>query len=167
MDLLPTLSTFNCFACSPTHPKGLHLRFRADGPGQVRSDVVLGSDYVGLGSVVHGGIVATVFDEAMAWVLYRYRYAPHLTATMEYRFRGTITADTPLVATAWIEEDRGSRIRVAATIAAASDPDKILAEAKGLYVKAPAAVMDEVPEEQREELKQVFAAFRQADGRES
>ena len=164
MDLLPTLSTFNCFACSPTHPKGLHLRFRADGPGRVRSDIVLGSDYVGLGSVVHGGIVATVFDEAMAWVLYRYRYAPYLTATMEFRFRGIIAADSPLVATAWIEEDRGSRVRVAATIAASSDPDKPLAEAKGLYVKAPPAVMDEVPEAQQEELEQVFAGFRAADG---
>jgi acyl-coenzyme A thioesterase PaaI-like protein len=163
-DLLPTLASFNCFACSPTHPKGLHLRFRSDGPDRVRSDVTLGGDYVGLGSVVHGGIVATVFDEAMAWVLYRHRYAPHLTATMEVRFRGTIAADTPLVVSAWIEEDRGSRVRVAASLAAAHDPDRPLAEAKGLYVKAPESVLDEVPEAQRAELLEVFTGFRAADG---
>jgi len=163
-DLLPALATFNCFACSPTHPKGLHLRFRSDGPDRVRSDVTLGGDFVGLGTVVHGGIVATVFDEAMAWVLYRHRYAPHLTATMEVRFRGTIAADTPLVVRAWIEEDRGSRVRVAADLAAASDPDRPLAEAKGLYVRAPDAVLDEVPRDQRDELVAVFDRFRAQDG---
>ena len=162
-ELLPTLATFQCFACSPTHPKGLHLRFRSDGPGRVRSDVTLGEDYVGLGSVVHGGIVATVFDEAMAWVLYRHRYAAHLTATMELRFRGIIAADTPLVVTAWIEEDRGSRVRVAAALAAAADPETVLADAKGLYVKAPESVMDDVPAAQRQELLEVFDAFRAAD----
>jgi len=163
-DLLPALSTFNCFACSPTHPRGLRLRFRSDGPDRVRSDVTLGEDFVGLGSVVHGGIVATVFDEAMAWVLYRHRYAPHLTATMEVRFRGTIGADTPLVVTAWIEEDRGSRVRVAAALAAAEDPDRVLAEAKGLYVRAPESVLDVVPEAQKAELASVFEGFRMADG---
>lgn len=162
-DLLPALSTFNCFACSPTHPRGLHLRFRSDGPDRVRSDVTLGEDFVGLGSVVHGGIVATVFDEAMAWVLYRHRYAPHLTATMEVRFRGTIAANTPLVVRAWIEEDRGSRVRVAADLAAASDPERPLAEAKGLYVRAPDAVLGDVPQEQRDELVTVFERFRMQD----
>jgi len=163
-DLLPVLSTFHCFACSPTHPKGLHLRFRADGPDRITSDVTLGEDYVGLGDVVHGGIVATVFDEAMAWVLYRHRYAPHLTATMEVRFRGTITAGVPLVVSAWIEEDRGTRVRVAASIAAAADPEPSLAEAKGLYVKAPDAVLEDVPLDQKEELATVFDGFRAADG---
>jgi hypothetical protein len=82
---------------------------------------------------------------------------------MEFRFRGTIVANTPLVVLGWIDEDRGSRVRVASTIAAASEPDRILAEAKGLYVKAPESVMDEVPTAQREELEQVFEAFREAD----
>jgi acyl-coenzyme A thioesterase PaaI-like protein len=162
-ELFPTLSTFNCFACSPAHPKGLRLRFRSDGPDRVRSDVLLGDDYVGLGSVVHGGIVATIFDEAMAWVLYRYRYAPYLTATMDLRFRDIIPADMPLVVTAWIEKDRGSRVRVAANIAAAADPDRSLAEAGGLYVTAPDTVLDEVPEAQRSELEDVFAHFRALD----
>jgi acyl-coenzyme A thioesterase PaaI-like protein len=163
MDLLPTLASFHCFACSPTHPKGLHLRFRSDGPGRVRSEVTLGEDYVGLGSVIHGGIVATVFDEAMAWVLYRHRYAAHLTATMELRFRGIIPAGTPLVVTAWIEDDRGTRVRVAASLAGAADPETVLAEAKGLYVKAPESVMDDVPAPQREELLEVFDRFRNTD----
>jgi acyl-coenzyme A thioesterase PaaI-like protein len=161
--LLPALSTFNCFACSPTHPRGLHLRFHSDGPDRVRSEVTLGGDFVGLGSVVHGGIVATVFDEAMAWVLYRHRYAPHLTATMEIRFRGTIAADTPLVVTAWIDEDRGTRVRVAATLAGAGHPDRPLAEAKGLFVKAPDAVLDDIPQAQRAELREVFERFREMD----
>lgn len=162
-DLLPTFASFRCFACSPGHPKGLRLRFSADGPDRVRSELTLDEDYVGLGLVVHGGIVATVFDEAMAWCLYRYRYAPHLTATMELRFRGAIEAGTPLIATAWIDEDRGSRVRVAAALATAATPGEPVAEARGLYVKAPSSVLDGVPESQRRELQQVFGRFRALD----
>ena len=163
MALLPTLTSFNCFACSPSHPKGLHMRFQSDGPGRIRSDITLSGDYVGLGTVVHGGVVATVFDEAMAWVLYRHRYAAHLTATMEVRFRGVISPDTPLVVTAWINEDRGTRVKVSAVIATATDPTTIVAEAKGLYVKAPDSVLHEVPASQRAELETVFASYRETD----
>jgi acyl-coenzyme A thioesterase PaaI-like protein len=162
-ELLPTFASFKCFACSPDNSKGLHLRFSTDGPDRIRSEFTLGDDYVGLGLVVHGGIVATVFDEAMAWCLYRYRYAPHLTATMELRFRGAINAGTPLVASAWIEEDRGSRLRVAASVATAARPDAPVAEARGLYVRAPDTVLDGVPESQLRELEDVFGRFAALD----
>ena len=164
-ELLPTFASFRCFACSPDHPKGLRLRFSADGADRIRSEFTFGEDYVGLGWVVHGGIVATVFDEAMAWCLYRHRYAPHLTATMELKFLGALEAGTPVVVNAWIEEDRGARVRVAASLASAASPESPVAEARALYVRAPESVLDGVPESQRRELRQVFDQFRALDGK--
>ena len=161
---LPSLTSFRCFACGQDHPNGLRLRF-TETPLGVRSEFSIGPDHVGLGEVVHGGIVATVFDEAMAWTLYRHKYAPHLTATMEQRFRRPIMSGTPLVVEATITDDRGSRVKVSAELTTPGDPDDPLASASGLYVRAPDSVLDDLSDEQRADLARVFATFRDLDGR--
>lgn len=161
---LPELTTWSCFACGQDHPKGLRLRFTAPAPDHIRSEFEIGPDHTGLGMVVHGGIVATVFDEAMVWTLYRWRYQPHVTATMAQRFRGVIEARRPLVAEAWISEDRGRRRIVEATIRAADAPDRVLANATGVYVPVPAGGLDDLTDEQRAEMEGVFDHFRRLDG---
>ncbi len=162
-DLLPDLTSWNCFACGQNHPKGLRLQFTAPQPDRVRSDFRISTDHVGLGSIAHGGIVATIFDEAMAWTLYRWRYQPHVTAKMEQRFRAAVEADTPLVAEAWITEDRGRRRNVAAHIYPAGDSERILAEASGTYLPAPRSALEALPAAQQEELAVVFNHFRALD----
>lgn len=163
-DHLPNLSSWNCFACGQDHPKGLRLRFTSPEQDRIRSEFEVSTDHTGLGDVVHGGVVATIFDEAMVWTLYRWRYRPHVTATMTQRFRGTILADTPLVAVAWITEDRGRRRMVEATIATAAEPDRILANASGVYVPVPGGALDDLTDEQRAEMDELFERFRGEDG---
>lgn len=160
---LPNLSTWNCFACGQDHPKGLRLTFTAPSTDTIRSQFEVSMDHTGLGSVVHGGIVATVFDEAMVWTLYRWRYQPHVTATMTQRFRGTIEADTQLVVEAAITRDRGRRRTVTATLHRADDPGRVLADAEGLYVPVPDGALDELTTEQLDELDQIFTHFRALD----
>jgi acyl-coenzyme A thioesterase PaaI-like protein len=163
-DFLPDLTTWNCFACGQSHEKGLRLRFTAPGPERIRSDFEISASHVGLGRIVHGGIVATVFDEAMVWTLYRWRYQPHVTARMEQRFRGVIEADVPLVVEAEITEDRGRRRKVEAALFGEDDPGKPLAEASGIYLPAAPAMLTDLPAEQVAELDAVLEAFREADG---
>lgn len=160
---LPTLSSFHCFACSPDHPKGLQLRFK-ETPQGVRSQFQVGPDHVGIDGVVHGGIAATIFDEAMAWALYRHKYAPYLTAHMEQRFRRPIRTDTPLVVEATITDDRSSRVRVASSLTEADEPGVELASANGLYVRAPDDVIAALPTDQQDDLEQIFSEFRRRDG---
>ena len=81
-DILPSIESFNCFACGPANPVGLRLEFQEAGQDRVRTEFQVGEEHTGVTGVVHGGIVATVLDEAMAWGLYRFRYASHVTATM-------------------------------------------------------------------------------------
>jgi acyl-coenzyme A thioesterase PaaI-like protein len=162
-DLLPDLTSWSCFACGQDHPKGLRLQFTAPEPDRVRSEFQVSTDHVGLGPIVHGGIVATIFDEAMVWTLYRWRYQPHITARMEQRFRGLIEADTPLIAEAWIASDRGRRRSIEAHIYRADDPEHILAEASGVYLPATASALDVLTDEQRTELTAVFDHFRALD----
>lgn len=161
---LPDLTTWSCFACGQQHPGGLRLRFTAPAPDRIRSEFTISDQHTGLGSIVHGGIVATVFDEAMVWTLYRWRYRPHVTATMTQRFRGTIRSGDPLVAEAWIAQDRGRRRTVEATIRPADDAEAILASASGVYVPVPGGGLDQLTAEQRAELESVFEHFRRLDG---
>lgn len=162
-DFFPILATFRCFACSPDHPKGLRLRFREGGPDRVRCDFVLGDDYEGLGGVAHGGIVATVFDEAMAWCLYRHRRGVFVTAKMEQRYRSPVPVGEPLTVEAWIADGSSDRrSRVAAVIR--SRRERVLAEGEGLFVAATPSILEGIPASQRADLEQVFADFAARDG---
>jgi acyl-coenzyme A thioesterase PaaI-like protein len=129
----------------------------------VRAEVTLGSDYEGLGGVVHGGILATLFDEAMAWCLYRHRRMVYVTAKMEQRYRAPVPTGAPLVVEAWIAAgSTRRRVRVAATVS--SIDGSTLAEGTGLYLPAPGNVLDAMGRDQRRELEQVFATFATRDG---
>lgn len=163
-DHLPDLTTWSCFACGQQHPSGLRLRFTAPEAEAIRSEFVVSQEHTGLGDVVHGGIVATVFDEAMVWTLYRWRYQPHVTATMTQRFRGTIASDTPLIVTARITADRGRRRMVEAEMCSAAAPDRVLANASGVYVPLAPGALAQLPPHQLAELDAVFAHFRGLDG---
>lgn len=158
----PPLESFRCFACDPGHPKGLRLRFREGRPGGVVADVTLGRDYEGLGGVVHGGILATLFDEAMAWCLYRHRRMVYVTARMEQRFRAPVPTGRPLVVEAWIEEGSTAR-RVRVRSAVSAGDGTALAEGAGLFLPAPAGVLAAMGPAQRAELERVFAGFAARD----
>lgn len=60
---------YNCFGCSPANEHGLHLRFWKDG-----EDIVAlwqpQKTYEGWIGVLHGGIQATLMDEAAAWLVF-------------------------------------------------------------------------------------------------
>ncbi len=64
MRVLP--HTKSCFVCGEANPAGLQLKFETDGQ-QVRTHFVLQAEHIGFKKVIHGGIVATVLDEIMAW----------------------------------------------------------------------------------------------------
>lgn len=58
----------NCFVCEPTNSAGLQIPFFHDRAGErVIADVLLSDDYSGAPTMVHGGVVLAVLDEAMAW----------------------------------------------------------------------------------------------------
>lgn len=60
---------YNCFGCSPANEHGLHLRFWLD-----EQDLVAKwqpkKEYEGWVGVLHGGIQATLMDEAAAWLVF-------------------------------------------------------------------------------------------------
>jgi uncharacterized protein (TIGR00369 family) len=57
-----------CFVCGEKNPFGLKLRIRTDAErGESTSEVTFRDDFQGWTKVVHGGLLATVLDEAMIY----------------------------------------------------------------------------------------------------
>ncbi len=58
----------DCFVCDPANPQGLRIPFFVDDEARrITAQFTLGQDYSGAPRFVHGGLVLTVLDEAMAW----------------------------------------------------------------------------------------------------
>jgi len=86
-----------CFACGQKNPIGLRLKF-VQGQGEARSEFTIGEAYQGWLGFVHGGIIGTILDEAMA-----YTYFPRIkgvTAKAEIRFRQPAPVGVPMIVTA-------------------------------------------------------------------
>ena len=57
----------HCFGCGPKNAEGLHLTFQIDREAHTAvASVTLDNRYQGAPGYVHGGIIATLLDEAMS-----------------------------------------------------------------------------------------------------
>jgi uncharacterized protein (TIGR00369 family) len=74
-----------CFVCGRSNPVGFAVRFRVDG-GEVVSDVLLGETRGGYTGIAHGGVLATLMDEAMSWACCVSRKRFCLAAELNVRF---------------------------------------------------------------------------------
>ncbi|MGD9116644.1 MAG: PaaI family thioesterase [Dehalococcoidia bacterium] len=83
-----------CFACGPKNPIGLKLKFAWDGK-EARAEFTPGQYHQGWSKLVHGGIMATLLDEAMSYAAL-YSGVNSLTARLQTRFRMPLPIDQPL-----------------------------------------------------------------------
>jgi acyl-coenzyme A thioesterase PaaI-like protein len=74
-----------CFACGRDNPIGLKLKLQRDGEA-VRTDFAPEEQHQGWPGIVHGGIINTILDEAMAYVPFL-QGINCVTAKMEVRLR--------------------------------------------------------------------------------
>ncbi len=85
-----------CFACGKDNPVGLKLKLVKDGD-EARGEFTISELYQGWRGYVHGGIIFTILDEAMA-----YAFFPEIrgvTAKTEVRIRQPVPIGVPLVVT--------------------------------------------------------------------
>jgi acyl-coenzyme A thioesterase PaaI-like protein len=89
-----------CFGCGASNPCGVKLRFDWDGK-TATSGFTPSEIYQGWEDIIHGGILTTLLDEAMAYAAY-FGNVPGVTATMEIKFRRPVRVGQHLNITAWI-----------------------------------------------------------------
>jgi uncharacterized protein (TIGR00369 family) len=56
----------HCFGCGLANPAGLKLEFSKSAEGAVVSNAIVSDQYEGPPGYLHGGIIATLLDEAMS-----------------------------------------------------------------------------------------------------
>ncbi len=125
-----------CFACGELNAHGLHLALHVTGD-VCWTELVLRPDFQGWEGIAHGGIVATILDEAMAWALAS-QDAWGYTARLALEYRRPVPIGVPIRGEGRIIERRRRLITTEGTLV---DPASgvVLASATGLYVTAPEA----------------------------
>ncbi len=103
-----------CFACGKENPWGLKLRFEREG-NLARAKVVFHENYVGYPGIVHGGIVTTVLDEAMAKALLLQNIIA-FTVEISVRFRKKAEPGREYRVEGWVEGRRRNIYSTAARL---------------------------------------------------
>ena len=92
---IPSMKSYAmCFACGRENPIGLKLTFRREGDA-VKAEFTPGEFHQGWPGVIHGGIIETLLDEAMAYVPF-FLGLNCVTAKMEVRIRHPVSVGQQL-----------------------------------------------------------------------
>ena len=94
-----------CFVCGEKNPIGLKLRLRTDPEkGRSETEVMFAPHFQGWAGIVHGGLLATVLDEAMIYAVgakgmtcvtgeIAVRYVKPVSTGVAYTLRGRFLED--------------------------------------------------------------------------
>jgi acyl-coenzyme A thioesterase PaaI-like protein len=125
----------HCFGCGPSNPEGLHLKFtiKADDPAAITATatVHLTRNHEGPPGYIHGGIIATLMDEAMS-KLNRPLDLLAMTRHMEVDYLRPCPLHSPLTLTSHHIRREGRKLFHTAIL---THPDgTVLARAKGFFL---------------------------------
>lgn len=127
-----TEGTFRgCFGCGDENGLGLRLVFERDGETVV-SRTQLGPDYAGYPAFAHGGVVATMLDEAMGWAMLHLAGRHGVTSSLNVTYRRPVPLGRELVVRARVLDvaDRDARIESSVE----DSHGRILAHGAGTWV---------------------------------
>jgi uncharacterized protein (TIGR00369 family) len=122
----------HCFACGGSNPIGMRLHIELS-DGAARTEWVVGDDYVGWSDKLHGGIIATLLDEVMAWAPSSFD-SWAVTAEMTVRYRASASPGERLTASGRVAKRRR---RIYEVVGEVRGPDgRLIAEGRGRYLGA-------------------------------
>ncbi len=121
-----------CFACGKNNPEGMHLRFSYDEKSKrFVSRFRLGRRYTGPPGHAHGGVIATILDEAMGKVN-KIHNVVALTSEISVHYLRPVPLNKPLRVEARGVSVRGRRHINAAEIL--NQRGEVLARSRGTFI---------------------------------
>ena len=121
-----------CFGCGGANARGMKLTFEQDdSTKRIRGAFKLGAEYQGGPGFIHGGIIATVLDEAMGKVS-RFRGVRAVTAELVVEYLKPVSVDAPLVIEAYEVEKTGRNLHFVGEIR--NRAGDLLARGRGRFV---------------------------------
>ncbi len=121
-----------CFGCGQTNPVGLHLEFFRAEDGSVVSFPTVADTYEGPPGYLHGGIIATLLDEAMSKAV-RSRGLVAMTRRLDIDYLRPIPSGSAIRIEGRMVRDDGRKHWVEARILNAESA--VLAQGKGLFIE--------------------------------
>jgi uncharacterized protein (TIGR00369 family) len=124
-----------CFACGTQNPIGLHLKFTKSEDKYI-ANFTAGPEHQSYNGIVHGGIISTLLDEAMARYITE-QDVKAVTARLDIRYRAATPIGEQLTVSGWVVGKRRNMYEMAGEIRL---PDgTVTVEGKGMI-----AVIEEV-----------------------
>ncbi len=105
---LPNRDNNNCFGCSPGNAHGLRMKFFTDGSA-LFSRLTVPAHLCGWDNMVHGGVLATILDEAMGWTAIHFLKKFALTHAMAIDFLKPVYIGEEIRVEGRVLEVRGRR----------------------------------------------------------
>lgn len=131
--LLDLPRTAGCLACGRDNPKGLKIGLQVDpNTGIVHVRFVPQPEHIGFEGIVHGGLIATVVDEAMVWAATWNLKRFCVCGELAVRFRSQVRVGATFMIEARVEFSRPKLLQAAATVR--TPTGAIVAAAEGKYV---------------------------------
>jgi len=134
----------HCFVCGLDNQFGLQLRFYDTAEGEVTVETTVPDQYQSYPGVVHGGIVASLVDEALGRVHMGSVDNPRFmfTAKLSVNYRRPVPIGQPIKIVAHALK---SKRRSATSIAEVYGPNgELLADADAVLVNVPEAIVGNV-----------------------
>jgi uncharacterized protein (TIGR00369 family) len=124
--------TNKCFGCGGDNSGGMKLMFEQDNTNRkIVGRFVLGERYQGGGGFAHGGIIATLLDEAMGKVC-RFREARAVTAELTVEYLKPVSTAQEIVVEGRETEQKGRNLFMAGEIR--NEAGEILARGRARFV---------------------------------
>jgi uncharacterized protein (TIGR00369 family) len=129
---MPHTAQNRCFGCGPASEIGLHLEFLLAEEGAVVCLPTIAESFEGPPGYLHGGIIATLLDEAMSKTV-RARGLKAVTGRMEIDYRRPVRSAAPIRLEGRLLRSEGRKHWTEARILGARG--HVLAEAKGIFIE--------------------------------
>jgi acyl-coenzyme A thioesterase PaaI-like protein len=123
-----------CFGCGLANLFGLQLEAEPSGERRLQGRFFIKQDHQGPPGQAHGGMIATALDEAMA-LLVHHEGQHALTRRLEVDLLGPAPVGSFAHVEAWVEEEEGRRLVLAAELRADSAEGDVLARSRGIFVR--------------------------------
>jgi acyl-coenzyme A thioesterase PaaI-like protein len=122
----------SCYVCGKKNPIGLAVDFEIDKDARTSKAVFIPSDaHQGYQGIVHGGIISSLLDEAMAKLAFTVGI-PAMTAEITVKFKASAAPGQKLFITGRLTQETGRLILAEAKI---EQGLRVIAEASGKLLR--------------------------------
>jgi uncharacterized protein (TIGR00369 family) len=121
-----------CFGCGGANDAGMKLTFEQDNAKRkIVGRFILGEAYQGGGGMAHGGIIATLLDEAMGKVC-RFREVRAVTAELTVQYLKPVKVGQEIIVEGFETDQKGRNLFLAGEIR--NNAGEVLARGSGRFV---------------------------------